>query len=182
MDSKFSQRLNDVMGYSREEALRLGHSSIGPEHFLLGILRDGKGSAIMILKALEVDLLALRKVIEASISNNDTINSSNANHLELKKQAAKAVKLANLELMVFKSAEIKTIHLLLSMLKDPDSIVTLALKKFNVDYEVVKTEFNYMQDDISTNDDDLNISSTDFKNSDSHSDEEEFLVINPKPY
>ena len=180
MDSKFSQRLNDVMGYSREEALRLGHSSIGPEHFLLGILRDGKGSAIMILKALEVDLLALRKVIEASISNNDTINSSNANHLELKKQAAKAVKLANLELMVFKSAEIKTIHLLLSMLKDPDSIVTLALKKFNVDYEVVKTEFNYMQDDISTNDDDLNISSTDFKNSDSHSDEEEFFSNKPK--
>ena len=158
MDSKFSQRLNDVMGYSREEALRLGHTSIGPEHFLLGMLRDGNGSATIILKALEVDLLALRKVIEASIVNNDKSNLTNSNHLELKKQAAKAVKLANLELMVFKSNEIKTIHLLLSMLKDSDSIVTLALKKFNVDYEVVRNEFSVMQDELSTDEDDINIS------------------------
>ena len=179
MDSKFSQRLNDVMGYSREEALRLGHTSIGPEHFLLGMLRDGNGSATIILKALEVDLLALRKVIEASIVNNDKSNLTNSNHLELKKQAAKAVKLANLELMVFKSNEIKTIHLLLSMLKDSDSIVTLALKKFNVDYEVVRNEFSVMQDELSTDEDDINISSPDVKNSDAHSDEEEFFSKSP---
>ncbi|MEC8611261.1 MAG: ATP-dependent Clp protease ATP-binding subunit [Bacteroidota bacterium] len=181
MDSKFSQRLNDVMSYSREEALRLGHTSIGPEHFLLGIIRDGKGSAIMILKALEVDLLALRKVIEASIRSNETSNFSNSNHLELKKQAAKAVKLANLELMVFKSSEIRTIHLLLSMLKDSDSVVTLSLKKFNVDYEAVKTEYNFMQNDVANNDDELNISSPGFSSSsDSHSDEEEFFSNKPK--
>ena len=74
----------------------------------------------MILKALEVDLLALRKVIEASISNNDTINSSNANHLELKKQAAKAVKLANLELMVFKKRRDQNSTPVCPCLKDPD--------------------------------------------------------------
>ena len=179
MDSKFSQRLNDVMGYSREEALRLGHSSIGPEHFLLGILRDGQGTAALILKALEVDLKALRKVIEASVINNDKMNPSSSNYLELKKQAAKAVKLANLELMVFKSSEIKTIHLLLSMLKDPDSVVTLALKKFNVDYEAVKNEFIVMQDEDSDNENDLNISSPDITNSDAQP-EEEFFSNNPK--
>ena len=126
MDSKFSPRLNEVLSFSREEALRLGHNAIGPEHFLLGIIREGKGSAVMILKALDVDLVALRKVVESSIVNNKKVNNLQQNNLELKKQAARAVKLAHLELMVFKGFEIKTIHLLLSMLKDEDSIVTIS--------------------------------------------------------
>ena len=138
MDSKFSPRLNEVLSFSREEALRLGHNAIGPEHFLLGILREGNGSAVIILKALDVDLTALRKIVESSIVNNEKSEFTNSNNLELKKQAARAVKLAHLELMIFKSVEIKTIHLLLSMLKDEDSIVTLSLNQFNVDYETVK--------------------------------------------
>ena len=146
MDSKFSPRLNEVLSFSREEALRLGHNAIGPEHFLLGILREGQGSAAMILKALDVDLSALRKVVESSIVNNEKSEYSNSRNLELKKQAARAVKLAHLELMIFKSVEIKTIHLLLSMLKDEDSIVTLSLNQFNVDYEAVKSEFASMID------------------------------------
>ena len=67
MDAKFSQRLNDVLSYSREEALRLGHVAIGTEHLLLGILREGEGSAAIILKALSVDLSSLRKVVELSL-------------------------------------------------------------------------------------------------------------------
>ena len=141
MDSKFSPRLNEVLSFSREEALRLGHNAIGPEHFLLGILREGNGSAVIILKALDVDLTALRKIVESSIVNNEKSEFTNSSNLELKKQAARAVKLAHLELMIFKSVEIKTIHLLLSMLKDEDSIVTLSLNQFNVDYETVKNEF-----------------------------------------
>ena len=61
MDSKFSPRLNEVLSYSREEAIRLGHNAIGPEHFLLGILREGNGSAIMILKAFK--LLMYQKLV-----------------------------------------------------------------------------------------------------------------------
>ncbi|MGC6490346.1 MAG: ATP-dependent Clp protease ATP-binding subunit [Flavobacteriales bacterium] len=182
MDSKFSQRLNDVLSYSKEEALRLGHNSIGPEHFLLGILRDGKGSAAMILKALEVDLVALRKVVENSIFNNEKSDYSDQSSLELKKQAAKAVKLANLELLVFKSSEIRTIHLLLSMLKDPDSIVTLSLKKFNIDYEAVKNEFTLMNEGMKNNElensdsSDLNSPSSSLGSSDS---DDEFFSDKP---
>ena len=181
MDSKFSPRLTDVLSYSREEALRLGHSAIGPEHFLLGILRDGKGSAAMILKALDVDLTALRKVVESSISSNEKSDYSNSNNLELKKQAAKAVKLANLELMVFKSSEIRTIHLLLSMLKDADSIVTLSLLKFNVDYDTVKNEFSSMieNSEIEDNNEDDH-SSPSSRLGESDPDEEEFFSNNPK--
>ena len=144
MDAKFSPRLNDVLSYSREEALRLGHVAIGTEHLLLGIIREGEGSAALILKALNVDLKALRKVIEVAIKNNERSDFTNSDHIELKKQAARAVKLTYLELKIFKSREIKTAHLLLSMLKDPDSVVTLSLKQFDVDYETVKNEFSLM--------------------------------------
>ena len=116
------------------------------QNTILGIIREGKGSAVMILKALDVDLDALRKVVESSIINNRKVNNLLYNNLELKKQAARAVKLAHLELMVFKGFEIKTIHLLLSMLKDEDSIVTISLKQFNIDYETVKNEFASMID------------------------------------
>tara|TARA_Y100000813_G_C24160370_1_gene351813 strand:- start:319 stop:2892 length:2574 start_codon:yes stop_codon:yes gene_type:complete len=184
MDSKFSPRLNEVLSYSREEALRLGHNAIGPEHFLLGILREGNGSAIIILKALDVDLKALRKVVENSITHNEKSNYSNSNNLELKKQAAKAVKLAHLELMVFKSFEIKTIHLLLSMLKDENSVVTLSLNQFNIDYETVKNEFASMTDmDSEGSNDDINTSLSSNPRSEmgaSEPDEEEFFSNRPK--
>ena len=184
MDSKFSPRLNEVLSYSREEALRLGHNAIGPEHFLLGILREGNGSAIIILKALDVDLKALRKVVENSITHNEKSNYSNSTNLELKKQAAKAVKLAHLELMVFKSFEIKTIHLLLSMLKDEDSVVTSSLSQFNIDYETVKNEFASMTDiDSEASSDDINTNLSSNPRSemrDSESDEEEFFSNRPE--
>ena len=64
MDDNFSSRVKDVITYSKEEALRLGHDFIGTEHLLLGMLRDGGGKAISILNSLEVDLDYLRKKVE----------------------------------------------------------------------------------------------------------------------
>ncbi len=153
MDAKFSPRLNDVLSYSREEALRLGHAAIGTEHLLLGIIREEECSAAIILKALSINLASLRKVIESAIRNNEGSDFANNDHIELKKQAARAVKLTYLELKVFKSSEIRTTHLLLSMLKDEDSVVTRALLQFNVDYEAVKNEFMMMLSDLNTESD-----------------------------
>ena len=153
MDAKFSQRLNDVLSYSREEALRLGHVAIGTEHLLLGILREGEGSAAIILKALSVDLSSLRKVVESAIQNNEKSDFTNSEHIELKKQAARAIKLTYLELKVFKSMEVRTAHLLLSMLKDENSVVTRALLQFNVAYDAVKNEFTMMLSDIAPQED-----------------------------
>jgi ATP-dependent Clp protease ATP-binding subunit ClpC len=64
MDDNFSPRVKDVISYSKEEALRLGHDFIGTEHLLLGILRDGNGTAISILNNLAVDLSQLRRKVE----------------------------------------------------------------------------------------------------------------------
>lgn len=143
MEAKFSPRVKDVITYSREEALRLGHDYIGTEHLLLGIIRDGEGMAIKILQALEVNLTELRRFIEQSIKT-PAKPSNNLQNIPLIKQAEKALKITYLEAKVFKSAMIGTEHLLLSILKVEDNLAASILAKFNVDYDAVKSELELL--------------------------------------
>ncbi|MDA0912597.1 MAG: ATP-dependent Clp protease ATP-binding subunit [Bacteroidetes bacterium] len=148
MDAKFSPRVKDVITYSREEALRLGHNYIGVEHLLLGIIREGEGTAVRMLEGLNVDLQKLRKVLEGSIR--PTAGSSvGAGNIPLVKQAEKILKITYLEAKIFKSSLIGTEHLLLSILKDEDNVATKALSAFNIDYDVAKEEY---EDMIQSND------------------------------
>jgi len=139
MEARFSPRVKDVISYSREEALRLGHDYMGVEHLLLGIIREGEGMAIKILKNLSVDIAELRRQIEASIRVS-TGKSVNLNQIPLVKQAEKALKVTYLEARLFKTSLIGTEHLLLAILKDEENIVTKTLEKFHVDYQTVKDE------------------------------------------
>ncbi|MFT6209912.1 MAG: ATP-dependent Clp protease ATP-binding subunit ClpC [Bacteroidia bacterium] len=140
MDAKFSPRVKDVISFSREEALRLGHEYIGTEHLLLGIIREGEGTAIKILVDLGVDMQNLRKEIEAATHTGKSSNKANLGNIPLIKQAEKALKITYLEAKVFKSPTIGTEHLLLAILKDDDNVVTRSMKKMGVDYDTVKEE------------------------------------------
>ena len=144
MEAKFSPRVKDVITYSREEALRLGHDYIGVEHLLLGIIREGEGTAIRILKKLGVDIKELRRVVEGSTRTSVT-KSANLGNIPLVKQAEKVLKITYLEAKIFKSPTIGTEHLILSILKDEDNIATRALARFNVDYDGVRQELEMMQ-------------------------------------
>ena len=139
MEAKFSPRVKDVISYSREEALRLGHDYIGTEHLLLGIIREGEGVAVQLLKKLGVDTGDLRKTVE----NYAPPTNKKINHLAnipLVKQAEKALKITYLEAKYFKSLVIGTEHLLLAILKDEDSVAAKALNVFNVSYESFRQE------------------------------------------
>ncbi|MED5335742.1 MAG: ATP-dependent Clp protease ATP-binding subunit, partial [Bacteroidota bacterium] len=140
MDAKFSPRVKDVITYSREEALRLGHNYIGVEHLLLGIIREGEGTAIRILEGLNVDLPRLRKMVEGSITPSN-VSGGNPGNIPLVKQAEKILKITYLEAKTFKSPVIGTEHLLLSILKDENNVATKALLALNVDYDEAKQEF-----------------------------------------
>ena len=146
MEAKFSPRVKDVITYSREEALRLGHDYIGTEHLLLGIIREGEGTAIQLLKSLNVDLLELRKTVEQSIGTGNHKVSNLAN-IPLMKQAERALKITYLEAKLFKSAVIGTEHLILSILKDEDNVATKSLHKFKIDYEIMKHELELSKSD-----------------------------------
>jgi len=145
MDDNFSPKVKDVIAYSKEEALRLGHDFIGTEHLMLGLLRKGNGDAIDILNTLAIDLGMLRKKIEGlSPANSDVSALNDKKSLHLTKQAEKALKTTFLEAKLFKSKAVSTAHLLLCVLRNENDPTTKLLNKFDVDYEEVKSIFNQL--------------------------------------
>ncbi len=144
MDSKFSQRVKEVLNFSREEALRLGHDYIGTEHLMLGMIREGEGTALRILTALGIDLTDLRRDLETATRSGANFKKVALGNIPLIKQAEKALKLTYVEAKVFKSAEVGTEHLLLSILKDEDNVVTRTMKNLGVDYALVKEELEVL--------------------------------------
>ena len=142
MNDNFSQKVKDVIAYSKEEALRLGHDQIGTEHLLLGILRDGDSKAVSILESLNVDLKSVRDKIELLAPPKESFSNQNQN-LQLTKQAERALKTTFLEAKLFKNTTVNTVHLLLCILRNENDPVTKLLKKMEVDYAIVKGEFNF---------------------------------------
>ena len=146
MDAKFSPKVKEVISYSREEALRLGHEHIGTEHLLLGLIREGGGVAMKVLSSLDVDVLMLRKSVEDAIREKTPKQIFNSGSLLLTKQAEKVLKITVLEAKVLKSETIGTEHLMLSILKNKDNVATQILGQFDVDYDIFRQELDYVKD------------------------------------
>jgi len=140
MEGNFSDRVQEVIRLSREEALRLGHDYIGTEHLLLGIVREGQGVAVRILRNLDVDLVKLKKAIEDTVrTSGGTLTIGN---IPLTKQAEKVLKITQIESKIYKSDVIGTEHILLSLLRDEDNIATQILHQFTVTYDNARAELN----------------------------------------
>ncbi len=140
MDAKFSQRIKDVLSYSKEEAIRLGNTHIGTEHLFLGILRDGTGLAIDVLVSLGADLHDLKRTIEGGVMDDNPVALSESENIPLMKSAERVLKLVYLEAKSMKQSTIDTGHLMLAILKDENSLVTRKLEELNINYDVVKAE------------------------------------------
>ena len=146
MDDNFSPRVKDVIAYSKEEALRLGHEFIGTEHLMLGLIRDGNGKALSILNTLDIDLNYLRRKVEIlSPANPHTASNENdKKNLHLTRQAERALKTTFLEAKLFQSTSINTAHLLLCILRNENDPTTKLLNKMKIDYDIVKDEFKLL--------------------------------------
>ena len=144
MDDNFSPKVKDVIAYSKEEALRLGHDFIGTEHLILGILRKGEGKAIEILNSLEINLDHLRKKIEGLNPINSIKETDEKKSLHLTKQAEKALKTTFLEAKLYQSEAVNTAHLLLCILRNENDPTTKLLQHFDVSYDDVKTVFKQL--------------------------------------
>lgn len=150
MDENFSPRVKDVISYSKEEALRLGHDYIGTEHLMLGLIREGEGSAIHILEDLGLNIQGFRRKIEAISAPNVTGHLNPKKNLPLTRQAEKALKTTFLEAKLFQSNLIRTSHLLLCILRNDDDPVSRVLRQYEIDYDNVKGEYQaHYADEIS---------------------------------
>lgn len=146
MEAKFSNRVKEVISLSREEALRLGHDYIGTEHLILGMIREGEGVAVGVLKKLGVPIDELRGEIEKVSKGTATHQVKNLSNIPLTRASEKVLKITYLEAKVFKAQLIGTEHLLLSILRDPDNLATQILNKFDVAYDVVKEMLEYQHE------------------------------------
>lgn len=140
MEGNFSSKVRDVIQFSREEALRLGHDYIGTEHLILGIVRLGDGVAIRILKNLDCDLFKLKKTIEDTVRG--TGGTVTVGNIPLTKQAEKVLRITYLEAKLYKSDTIGTEHLLLSLLRDEENIAAQILQQFSISYDAVREELD----------------------------------------
>ncbi|MEC8853852.1 MAG: ATP-dependent Clp protease ATP-binding subunit, partial [Bacteroidota bacterium] len=150
MNTEFSTRMKEVFIYVKEEALRLGQDTIGTEHLLLGIIREGDGTAITVLKSLGLDLNDLRKVVENTISSAKKTSAKivEEEKIQFKRQTERALKKSILERKKLKSDDIKTIHVLLSILLDKNNVVSTTLKHLQITYDIVLDEYLELYNDV----------------------------------
>ena len=153
MEENFSPRVRDVITYSKEEAMRLGHDYIGTEHLLLGILREGEGTAIEIIKDLGLDLKNVRHKIEGLSAPYATNAPGTGKNLPLTRQAEKALKTTFLEAKLFQSPVIRTPHLLLCILRNDNDPISTVMAQMGASYDAVKSEYqnNHIESDAPSN-------------------------------
>ena len=164
MKTEFSKRMKEAFNYVREEVIRLGDNTIGIEHLFLGIIREGNGSAIKILKEIGIDPKQLRIIIENKIPKKNSIVGIDKDTIQFKKQTERVLKKSLMEQKNLNENEIKTIHVLLAILLDDNNIVSLSFEQLNINYETVIEEYEkYLDHNISAeiegeaeeNDDDI---------------------------
>ena len=138
MKNNFSSRVQMVIQFSREEALRLGHDYIGTEHLLLGLIREGEGIAVEILRNLGSDLDEIKRSVEDAVkSTGETMTIGN---IPFTKRAEKILKMAYVEAEKYKSDIIGTEHLLLALVKEKDGVAAQVLMNFEITYDAVREE------------------------------------------
>jgi ATP-dependent Clp protease ATP-binding subunit ClpC len=155
MDDNFSPKVRDVITFSKEEALRLGHDFIGTEHLLLGLIRKGEGKAIEILQTFDVDLDLIRKKLERLNPSAPSLEGNQKKSLHLTRQAEKALKTTFLEAKLYQSDAIDTAHLLLCILRNENDPSTKLLNKYDVDYDQSKALYKELH--VENSDEDLPI-------------------------
>jgi ATP-dependent Clp protease ATP-binding subunit ClpC len=146
MNRKFSPRVKKIISRSREEAVRLGQDFIGTEHLLLGIVQIEDSLAVRVLDSLDVDTFELKQTIEESVQRVPINKASlNVGNLPLNKHAEKVLKVTFLEAKMLKNEEICPEHLMLSILKHKDNLASRILNQFDVDYDIFKSELDFVK-------------------------------------
>ncbi|MCD8166170.1 MAG: ATP-dependent Clp protease ATP-binding subunit [Bacteroides sp.] len=146
MNNQFSQRVADIIVYSKEEANRLRNNYIGPEHLLLGLIREGKGKAIEILFKLNIDIQEIKKQVEnylTRLADSDLLQDAD---ISLNTRATKILKMCILEARLLRKEIADTEHMLLAILKDNDNIAASILKDNNVFYKNVIEQLSLQPD------------------------------------
>lgn len=138
MNNQFTQRVSDIIMYSKEEANRLRNSYIGPEHLLLGLIREGEGKAIEILFNLQINLQDIKNQLETIVKNNMENDTTYDENISFNDKASKVLKLCILEAKLLRNIAADSEHILLAIMKVKDNTAFHVLESNGVTYEKIK--------------------------------------------
>lgn len=141
MEASFSDKVKEILRYSRDEAVRLNHDSVGAEHIVLSLIREKEDFVYQTLINLNVNLSDFKKQLEKSIISKVTVVINNNADVPLTKQTNNILKVAILEAKKYRSQFIQTEHLMLAILRSKDNIVTLTLRDFDIDDKVFRDHY-----------------------------------------
>ncbi|MFM7661944.1 MAG: ATP-dependent Clp protease ATP-binding subunit [Bacteroidota bacterium] len=147
MEAKFSHRVKDVIALSKEEAIRLNNENITVEHLLIGMTRLTDGTAIKIFSEFQLDLSVIKKELEEILLKSAVDYQVKTTNIPLLKQAERIIKMMYLEAKETKSPIIGTEHLLLSILREDNSVASSILNKYGLLYDNVKDEYEAIREE-----------------------------------
>lgn len=146
MNRQFSQRVSDIIVYSKEEANKLRNKNISPEHLFLGILRDGESKAVSVLLNLGIDLSRIKKELENALQAYSDENQSIEADVELAESSSKILKMSILEARGLKSDFADAEHLLLAILREKNNGVASILQVNNINYKKIMDQLTMHSD------------------------------------
>ena len=136
MTSQFSPKVSEILAYSREEATRLASRSVGPEHLLLGIIRDRKSNVCDVLRRMAINTDIIKAELEDRVREDNYSQPLITTELVLNDKASNILKLAVLEARVQHTQTVDVEHLLLAMLHDKsDNGAKIVLESNNITYD-----------------------------------------------
>lgn len=137
MNNQFTQRVSDVIQYSKEEANRLRNTCIAPEHLLLGLIREGEGKAVHILESLYVNLQKVKETLEEELRMYSDMSDTYSDNITFNNQASKILKMSILEARFLKSQIADTEHMLLAIMKEDHNKASQTLEENEVTYQKI---------------------------------------------
>ena len=175
MRSKYTQRFTDVIAYSKEESERLQNNYVGPEHLMLGIIRDGDGVAIELLEALDVNIQLLKEKIDNAIRavKKEVEDSNNRQGVMVTKSTDRILRESFNEAKTFNTKDVDTQHLLLAILKNRENLPTELLKQEQIDYEKLSSFMEENGEEFGLYNHDDELMGADFTNNDDDDDDDD---------
>ena len=151
INSQFSPNVSQILAFSREEAARLSSQSVGPEHLLLGILRNKRSVVREMFNLYNISLSAVKAELEQKVHETENIKPTLSHELVLNEKASNILKLAVLEARMQATSTIEEQHLLLAILHDQvDNGAKAVLEQNNMNYEDALTYFSRNKESINT--------------------------------
>ncbi len=137
MKENFSKGVQRVLKFAKEEAVRLGHSYVGSEHLLLGIIKDNTGKASSILNSIGCDIQEMKSMIEDMAKPSG--GTMTLGHLPLTRRAERILRTTFSEAQNFNVEVADQLHLLLALAREDDGLATEVLTAYTIDYELLST-------------------------------------------